>query len=83
MIFPVITMGRYHTQDGNIYIQRDDGIWRQNVNYLAAVPTQYNCNTFEEHLERIARLIENGKLRSSYTSGQPFSMQGGRLYQIK
>ncbi|ATM91761.1 hypothetical protein CRN78_14985 [Klebsiella aerogenes] len=83
MIFPVITMGRYHTQDGNIYIQRDDGIWRQNVNYLAAVPTQYNCNTFEEQLERIARLIENGKLRSSYASGQPFSMQGGRLYQIK
>ncbi len=83
MIFPVITMGRYHTQDGNIYIQRDDGIWRQNVNYLAAVPTQYNCNTFEEQLERIAGLIENGKLRSSYASGQPFSMQGGRLYQIK
>ncbi|EIV5806628.1 hypothetical protein L9F74_003730 [Klebsiella aerogenes] len=81
--YPTITSGKYHTQDGNIYILYDDGYWRQNVNYLAAVPTQYNCNTFEEQLERIARLIENGKLRSSYASGQPFSMQGGRLYQIK
>ena len=23
--YPTITFGRYHTQDGNIYIKRDDG----------------------------------------------------------
>ncbi len=31
---PTITSGRYHTQDGNIYIQRDDGIWGSDSNLL-------------------------------------------------
>lgn len=79
---PTITYGRYHTQDGNIYIQRDDGIWRQNVNYLAGVPTQYNCTTYKEQFEKIIRHIENGKLRATYASTLHYKMVDGKLYRF-
>ena len=76
---PTITSGRYHTQDGRIYIHYSDGYWRQNVNYLASVPTQYNCATYEEQFEKIIRHIENGKLRCMQASGQRFRMVDGKL----
>lgn len=74
-------MGKYHTQDGKIYIHYNDGYWRQNVNYLAGVPTQYNCTTYEEQFEKIISHIENGKLRCMQASGQRFRMVDGRLYR--
>ena len=79
---PTITSGRYHTQDGNIYIQRDDGIWKQNVNYLAAIPNQYGCITYEEQFEKIIRHIENGKLRGTYASTLHYKMVDGKLYRF-
>ncbi|EIX9113250.1 hypothetical protein ACNASG_21265 [Klebsiella pneumoniae] len=77
--FPVITSGKYHTQGGNIYILHDD-IWYPNVNYLAAVPTQYGCKTYEEQFNYIIRKIENGSLRAQ-ASGKGLYMKDGRLYQ--
>ena len=73
-------MGKYHTQDGKIYIHYKDGIWRQNVNYLAGVPTPYNCTTYEEQFEKIISNIENGKLRGTYASTLHYKMIDGKLY---
>lgn len=81
MSFPIITKGNYHTQDGNIYINHGE-FWYQNVNYLAAVPTQYNCTTYEQQFDRIIERIENNKLRSTAT-GNAFIMIGNELHKVK
>ncbi|ENU3156110.1 TPA: hypothetical protein GM645_00070 [Klebsiella pneumoniae] len=83
MSFPIITKGNYHTEQGNIYIKRDDGVWRQNVNYLAAVPTQYGCTTYEQQFDKIIEWIESGKLRGNFAYKERYNMIGDKLYHCR
>lgn len=81
-MFPIITLGNWHTQEGNIYMLYEDGFWYQNVNYLAAVPTQYNCTTYEEQFNKLISRIESGALRTCKQSGKPYKMLGDTLYLL-
>lgn len=52
--WPIITSDEWHTQNGNIFKWNEDlTCWKQIECYLAAVPTQYGCNTFEEQFYKL------------------------------
>lgn len=79
--FPIITKGNFHTQSGNIYINHGE-YWYQNVNFLAAVPKQYGCDSYEQQFDRIIRKIEDGSLRPEAT-GEAFIMQDEQLQAVR
>ena len=82
MSFPIITKEPFHTQDGNCYKLYEDGKWYKIERYLASVPNQYGCKTYEEQFIKITSQLGEKlhPLRKSHS--KPFTMKDGRLSSI-
>ncbi|ENE6634920.1 hypothetical protein ABNR98_000146 [Salmonella enterica] len=84
--WPVLTSlcGKWHSQQGNLYQWYEDkGYWKQNVNYLASVPTQYGCTTFEEQFYRLIRKIEAGELRRKNQGNSYYLSEDNKLTKVR
>ncbi|QIR27723.1 hypothetical protein [Kluyvera genomosp. 3] len=77
--WPVIHSGEWFTQNGNIFKWREDH-WQKVEAYLASVPTQYGCSTYEEQFERLQRILGDRlhPLRW-HTNTKPWFLVNGEL----
>ena len=79
--WPVLTNDGWHTKNGNIYKWSESkNCWYQVECYLASVPTQYGCTTYEQQFNKLTSQLGTNLHPLYYR--QPlrrFTMLYGRL----
>lgn len=61
----------YRTEAGNIYKWREDlDCWKQVECYLASVPTQYGCKTYEEQFTKLINQLGDRLHPERYSKGK-------------
>lgn len=79
--WPVLTNEGWHTQNGNFYKWMESkNCWYQVECYLASVPTQYNCTTYEQQFNKLTSQLGTRLHPLHYKLPQRrFIMLDGRL----